>query len=117
MYNKPTVLGFFIKTVPSITCILGLVGYFLNIPSLIIIGFISYIVEVLYTFATGELHGFTMQVIVAFIAGIVAVRKGLPLFYTICCGFFIERSISTAYILVVGIISLIGALIDKLFYR
>lgn len=77
----------FIETIASI---IGISGFFLNIPVMIYIGGIVCIIEIIRTLITGELHSlFTTQVTVL-LSIVISYLTNYNIFQGICFGLSVE---------------------------
>lgn len=79
--------------ITGIASVIGIVGFFCDIPALFIIGGVLYLIETVIGLITGELHSLATTVITTVISVVVSLICKYNIFYGWCFGLCIECAI------------------------
>lgn len=84
----------------------GIAGFFCEVPVLIVIGGIAYILETISGLITGELRSLTTTVVTVVIAGIISGVAHYNILLGICFGLCIES-------IILGLLSILMLLLSQ----
>lgn len=89
-----------LSIITSITSVLGIIGFIINVPIIIYIGGIVYILETINGLVTGELRNITLTIITLIISIVISNICNYSILQGVCFGLCIESVLMTLLSLV-----------------